>query len=687
MNAGDFFADEFIDDFLQEAEEHLQMIFDNLLALENSQQIADGAERASQQDNLITALLRSYHTLKGLSGMIGLDAAAQISHGLEGVLKDVQRVLIPLNKNVIDGLLQGSRALQDWIETLRNAEHPAPAIDDVLQMLRSLQPPEDEGDLLVDMPFLEAEPDPQEITDSTPAAAPQPQIEENAVPLPDFLARSLKPGQETLIQQASARGERLYHFTFSPSKEKAAAGITVNQIRAQLESVGKIILAIPEIAGKNVRFHFLLASPTPLSASDFPEVTLKAIQPKKRTQNPEKPHLQIVHSNDDLMGLRIRLGDLNSAMHLVGSLVVTYARMSEHVRKLPKGAQRKRLQADLDNLSRTLRDLRETILRMRMVPVANLFARVPLLVRQTCQQTGKQVTLNIIGQNTLLDKVLAEKLTDPLLHLVRNAITHGIEFPEERNAAGKTPFGTLTLQAETRGENVFIYISDDGAGLDLEKIRQKGIEKGLLPADTHRISTDEALRLICLPGFSTRESADMGAGRGVGMDVVAQSLQSLGGTLSLETFPGKGTTFILRLPLTLAILDAFLVRSGDYTFAIPKSNVSRILAISPADLTEVRGTLLLRQKEHTYLHLVDINRTWNLPASTRPQRYGLISIHTEKRIGLLCDQVLGLQELVVLPAKDPLLPANGLLGAAELGNGDLILLYELENLIEQGKPK
>jgi two-component system chemotaxis sensor kinase CheA len=179
----------------------------------------------------------------------------------------------------------------------------------------------------------------------------------------------------------------------------------------------------------------------------------------------------------------------------------------------------------------------------------------------------------------------------------------------------------------------------------------------------------------------------MGAGRGVGMDVVAQSLQSLGGTLSLETSPGEGTTFILRLPLTLAILDAFLVQSGGYTFAIPKSNVARILAVDPAELTELRGMLLLRQREQSYLHLVDINRIWNLPDPAHRQRYGLISIHAEKRIGLLCDRVLGLQELVVLPAKDPLLPANGLLGAAELGNGDLILLYDLESLIEQGKPR
>jgi two-component system chemotaxis sensor kinase CheA len=442
MNAGGFFADEFIDDFLQEAEEHLQTIFDGLLALESSQQIAAGEERALQQENLITPLLRSYHTLKGLSGMIGLDAAAQISHGLESVLKDVQRALIPLDKPVIDGLLQGSRALQDWVETLRNPEHPAPPPDEILQALHNLQQQAaDDGDLLADMPFPEAEAEPQDAPDSDSASAAEtPEADEIPVPLPDFLAQSLKPGQENLIQQASARGERLYHIIFTPSKEKAAAGITVNQIRAQLEAAGQIILAVPEISGTNVRFHFLLAAPASLSASDFPEVALKAIQPGKRREKTEKPRLQVVHNDDDLIGLRIRLGDLNNAMHLVGSLVVTYARMAEHIRELPNGAQRKRLQADLDALSRTLRDLRENILHMRMVPVANLFARVPLLVRQTCQQTGKQATLNIIGQNTLLDKVLAEKLADPLLHLVRNAITPtGLNFPKSAAPPEKRP--------------------------------------------------------------------------------------------------------------------------------------------------------------------------------------------------------------------------------------------------------
>jgi two-component system chemotaxis sensor kinase CheA len=327
--------------------------------------------------------------------------------------------------------------------------------------------------------------------------------------------------------------------------------------------------------------------------------------------------------------------------------------------------------------TRQLRDLREALMRVRLVRMAEIFERMPFVLRDLARETGKKIRLAFTGQETELDKYLVERLKDPLLHLVRNAVSHAVELPEERVAAGKSPEATITLAASTAGDWVLVEVADDGRGIDPRQVAQRAAAAGLTVPE--KLDDAALVDLLCSPGFSTRDEADRTSGRGFGMSVVSDTLRELGGTLFLKTELGKGTRFTLRLPLTLIITDALILKVGSQTFAIPQALVEEITEMSPGKVQNLDRTELLSHRGGV-LPLVRLARLFGYAMTPREQ-YPVLVLATERgRVGLVVDRVISQREVVVRAMRDPLVQVTGIAGATELGDGKPVLLLDASAL-------
>jgi two-component system chemotaxis sensor kinase CheA len=304
-------------------------------------------------------------------------------------------------------------------------------------------------------------------------------------------------------------------------------------------------------------------------------------------------------------------------MRITGDLVIQRSRLEQQLTRRARGdavLDIEEMEEVNDGLARSLRDLRESIMRVRLVPVAEIFSRMPFVVRDLARETQKEVRLSLSGQQTEIDKFLVERLKDPLLHLVRNAVSHGIEATPERLAAGKPAAATISLNAATVGDHVLIEVADDGRGVDASQVAKSALAMGLTVPET--LDSTAVLNLLCAPGFSTRTEADRAAGRGVGMAVVNNTIRELGGTLVMHSQLGQGTRFTLRLPLTLAIAEAFIVSSGDQTFAVPQMFVQEILQMTGDQVHRVNHTELLPYRD-SVLPLVRLRSLLRADDSTR----------------------------------------------------------------------
>jgi two-component system chemotaxis sensor kinase CheA len=374
--------------------------------------------------------------------------------------------------------------------------------------------------------------------------------------------------------------------------------------------------------------------------------------------------------------VRVDLSRLDELMRITGEMVIHRARLEDQINRLAA----RNVNADVRSLlevngaiGRDLRELRESIMRVRLVPIAEIFARMPFVVRDLARETGKKVQLSFSGQQTEIDKYVVERLKDPLLHLVRNSISHGIETPGERMASGKSAQATLFLRASTIGDTVLIELGDDGRGIDVEKVIRQAAALGLSLPST--VTSNDVLNLICTPGFSTREEADRGAGRGVGMSVVQNAIRELGGTLSLETERNKGVRFSMRLPLTLAIADVFVLSARDQTCAVPQSFVQEIIQMSNDQVRRINHTEVIPYRQGI-LPLVSLRSMFgfeNSVATTLP----VLVLNSERgQAGLVVDRIHGQREVVVRALGDPLIQSRGIAGATELGDGRPVLILD-----------
>lgn len=679
-NGSEFFA-QFLDDYFAECDEHLTLLRRHLLALEEQ------VGRPAPEQSLLDELFRSFHTLKGISGMVGLSAAEQLAHHLESYLRALRQKDAPLTEEGIEALMAGTAMLEQVIAARRNDE-TIPGIEAAVARIQAVVP---EASSPAEQSSLgKAVDDSGAATDEKQALTPE-----------DVVARR-------------AADERSWRFEFAPTPALSERGVNVNSVRARLQEIGKLVQATPHVREQGgIVFEFVVVTsadeslfagwhednltyaPIEESLSDKAQQLTPALQ----TGSALKPEEGVDFSSASAIPIasampvasmlapsnvvRVDLARLDELMRLIGELVTSRTRLEDHLklfkRSLPQ-AEWRALQETSLGMARHLRDLREGVMRVRMVQIGEIFERMKFVVRDLARESGKQIKLELLGQETEIDKFLVERMMDPLLHLVRNAVSHGLETVEERVAQGKPREGKLTLRAATVGDNVLIEIADDGRGIDAERVFARARERGLIAANA---SLNEALllALICTPGFSTRDEADRGSGRGVGMDVVSNTVEELGGTLTLATEKLRGTRFTIELPLTLAIAGALIASVGEQRFALPQSVVREVIEVEAATVRVLENNEIIPYRGGV-LPLVRLARIFGLDAQGEAEHVFHVFVvgSGANAMGLAVDRIIGQREIVVRGMNDHLVKVAGVAGATDLGDGRVVLILDVAAL-------
>lgn len=627
---------ELLNEFYSECDEHLKAVRRSLTVLDSS-----GAEMQATE---VERLFRSFHSLKGIIAMAGISSAEQVAHRTEDFLREVSVGRAALTAKGIDLLAKSALVIEETVAAFRDKQ-PLPDASTLLAELKTLGPS-------------------GSIEPERPAASPPGGDRENVL--------------EQTISEKSQRGLQIWKATFTASATLNERGINVNAVRQRLGGLGEIIQATPRIGAGVIAFEFLVALAEPPSdiagwAKDGIVLERFDNKPGVATRS-DKSSGQANQSIAPSQLVRVSLDRLDDLMRVTGELVIQRARLEEQMERLAaKGVDIRGLQEVNVGLARQFRELRETVMRLRMIPVAEVFGRMPFVVRDLTRNTNKKVRVEVEGQQTEMDKYVVEQLKDPVLHLVRNSISHGIEDSEERVARGKPAEAVLKLSAHTAGETVIMEISDDGRGLDRQKVIERARQMGVDVAED--ADSASLLELICLPGFSTRDEADRAAGRGVGMAVVSNTLRELGGTMSLDFKPGEGTKFTLRLPLTLLITEALIVSTAGQKFAIPQSSVDEVLHIEEANVRRMEKAEMVSVRGKA-LPLVRLRGIFGYPKSEKAMPSVLVSHNDRGRVGLVVDRILGQRQVVVRSLRDPLIDVSGVIGATELGDGRPLLILD-----------
>jgi two-component system chemotaxis sensor kinase CheA len=618
--SGNLFA-EFLEDYFAESEEHLSSARQNLLALEN-------AGTAEVQNVSITNLLRSFHSLKGLSAMVGVNEITQLSHLIEEYLRQAQTSHAAPNASALDKLRKGVDGIE-LVLTARRKNAPAPDISAILNALRQISSPDKQ--LL-----------PKEV-------------------------------QENVVESGVN-----WHFSFSPSAQLAEQGINVNLVREKLRQIGTVVNASPRIIEGTIVFDFVVRSQ--MSEAEIQNlipagVTFEASAappPVQESLPPAEDGGTAVSSF-----VRVEMSKLDELMRLIGEMVISRTHFDETIRSLetqiPQSGFRN-LQELNSRLERQLRSVRDAVMHVRMVPIGQIFERMRFVVRGLERDTNKRVHLQLEGQDTQIDKLIVDRMLDPLLHMVRNAVSHGIEKE-----------GTIRIAARTHGEKVVIEVRDDGVGVDFDRVLAKAQKAGLI-GPNQTVDSSNILDVICAPGFSTREGADLASGRGVGMAVVKSTIQELGGSLAMDTAAGRGTVFTITLPLTLVILAALLVNSGGYRYAVPQSGVREVIAVDVTEIKHLERNSLVHYRGGVLplipiSDILRIDERFTVPVPRKhPRKHVLVIGADAKAVGLIVDKVTGQREIVVRSISDPHLRIPGIIGATELGDGKPVLIVDAETL-------
>lgn len=647
-----FFAG-FLDDFFAECEEHLIAARQALLALESF--VHDTRiDRA-----LLNDLFRSFHSLKGISAMVGVREVEQLAHQMESYLRALRDDQVTLTPSGFEGLVAGTKMI-DQVVAAYHEQTPAPDISGVLAQLENLDSPVSSSSLSL------------------------------SVPLPQAASIGLSDEESVKLASALQQGMRVWRFEFVPSSQLAERGINVNSVRARLQEVGKLIHAAPQVTAQGgISFEFIIATTADESAfAAWPEDGIiyapydnQLLPAGESAIESRAPAASPAISRGSSNMVRVELSRLDDLMRMVGELVISRAHLENRLKHLEDSvpaSEWRALQETNLAIERQLRDLREGIVQARMVPIGEIFERMKFVIRDLARESRKQINLELSGQETEIDKYLVERMLDPLLHLVRNAISHGLESADVRVSQGKPMEGKIALRAFTAGEVVVIEIEDDGRGIDARQVFARASALGLVPADAV-LDQMMLLDIICAPGFSTREEADRISGRGVGMAVVRNTILELGGSLALDTEVGRGTRFTIELPLTLAIADALIVTVGGQTFAVPQASVREVIEIPFTAIKTLENNEIINYRGGV-LPLVRLARLFGWEEKVSRALYAFVVGNGLSAVGIVVDRILAQREIVVRAINDPLVQVPGIGGATELGDGRVVLILNAAEL-------
>lgn len=681
---------QFYETFFDEADELLAQMEQLLLELDV------GAPDIEQ----LNAIFRAAHSIKGGAATFGcFTQLAGTTHLLENLLDAIRRGEMALRTDMIDIFLETKDVLKSQLDAYRASEEPDEAVfERICAVLRQLA-------LEHKDPAAAAAPAeaPAPVAAPVPVPAPAPVIAPPPAPEPAVQAPAAEAGSLPLRvritkvsdKDAASLLEEMGNLGNVKASERADGALTVWMDSTctpdDIEAVccfivdGDQLEISREAAPAGVTqaaAPIAAATPAPAPAQTAPEApavaesaaAAEAITQSTRAARPAAA--APAHADKESTSIRVGVEKVDQVINLVGELVITQAMLAQTASTLDP-VLHDRLLNGMEQLERNARDLQEAVMSIRMMPMDYVFSRFPRLVRDIASKMGKQIELQTHGRATELDKSLIERIIDPLTHLVRNSLDHGIETPEKRVAAGKDPVGQLVLSAQHNGGNIVIEVSDDGGGLNRDKILKKAIAQGL-PVNENS-PDDEIWQLIFAPGFSTAEKVTDISGRGVGMDVVRRNIQDMGGHVQLSCEPGNGTTTRIVLPLTLAILDGMSVRVGEETFILPLNHVTESLQPTNDQIYSVAGNERVMHVRGEYLPLVEMHRVFSVSdAQTDPtQAIAVIMQAEDRRFALLVDHLIGQHQVVVKNLESNYRKVPGISAATILGDGSVALIVDV----------
>lgn len=676
-----------------ELEQFRQTFFDECaeLLVQAEEGLSDLVEGGHSKDTL-NAIFRSVHSIKGGAGAFQLRQLVGFAHVFETLLDALRDARVPITPEVVEVLLRSNDALVALVDAAREGKNLAAEFG---------------KDLIVQMESF--------LSGSTGAAATSKAEEPEAVEKdgervfivkfvpnrdimkfanePLLLLRELKTLGEVKInidtEQVPELSVILAEDCYLSWTIELKTSRSVKDVREVFEFVEDDCKL--EITDKSTKEEKSAAAPTLVAAASTTTAAPIPIKPVASAAEPAeagegggpgKGKGAVTGS------IRVDLDRVDKLVNMVGELVITQAMIAEQINRLPP-EEHPALYSGLEQLAQHTRELQESVMAIRAQPVKSVFQRVPRLVRETATKLNKKVDLLMYGESTEVDKTVIEQLGDPLVHMVRNALDHGLETPEERIAAGKPEKGTVKLSADQHGGRIYIVLEDDGRGINREKVLSKAVERGLVPADA-RLTDEEIDQLIFLPGFSTADKVSDVSGRGVGMDVVRSNIQNMGGRVVVESTPGKGSRFVLTLPLTLAVMDGMVVKVGKETYVVPLSNIVESLRPKRSDVNRLvdRGEVMALRGD--YIGLLHLSDVFNLDGAERdPCKAIVVLTESEgsKRVGVVVDEIIGQQQVVIKSLEANYTPVEGVSGATILGNGRVALILNIEDLqkmVEKG---
>jgi two-component system chemotaxis sensor kinase CheA len=631
-------------EFIAEAEEILGEAGRLLLELQDS-----GAN-----PDAVNALFRAFHTLKGLSGLFGHKGITDISHALESMLDDLRLGKVAFSGEFVDFLFLRLDSLRGIIEALKNGEET-----DASQLL------------------LEIDNFRKGLSGSITTVSLHGLIDES-------LLKVLSEYEEHRLKTNISEGKGIYLLkkVFGLDRFDRDLESTMKSVKTK----GELLSTLPTSEGVpagHLGFKLLFASLKPLEElkEGLSPDTEEVLKPKAKETRAAAAAVSLKSASTTV---RVDIEKLDRILNTIGELTLTKSALRRISDEMRDNYGHSALVLDVYRinqiLERRLIELQEQVLEIRMVPVGQIFGRLSQVVKRYSREAGKQIELQLYGEDTEIDKYLAEEVVDPLVHIIRNAIDHGIETGAERVQRGKPAVGTVILKAYQRGNHVVIEARDDGRGINFEKVKEKAVEKGLIEKGA-TLQKREVLDLIFTPGFSTKDVVSDISGRGVGLDIVRDKLSSMGGFSDVESQEGQGTTITLTLPITLAIVKALIVRVGVVQFALPLTSISETHAIDTGSLQAIEGRKVFNLREEM-LPVAMLSDIFELPTDPADRNFVVVVGFGERRMGILVNELMGQQEIVIKSLGDYFKRLKGFAGAAEIGKHQVILVLDIESLIE-----
>lgn len=681
-------TNQYLEVFIDESNEHLQSCSESLLVLEQN---PDNIE-------IVNDIFRNAHTLKGMSATMGFEDIADLTHKMENVLDAIRNHKIQVTAELLDVVFESVDHLEEMVSDISNGGDGKKDVTQTVEKLKRLE----SGESIENIETVVAAALSETVTE----------VAESKLIFDDF--------EQTVLEQSMEQGFSAYEINISLREDCLLKAARVYMVFEILEKLGEVIKSTPtveKLEEEKFDTDFSVAFVTKENQDDLKQKLMKvsevdvvnvqpvqlkkmempsdvvekkveevaAVETPKPTPTKATPTKteapKTVKNNNSSKTIRVNIERLDILMNLFEELVIDRGRLQSISMEL----NHNELNDTVERMTRVSGDLQNIILNMRMVPVETVFNRFPKMVRQLSRDLKKKINLEIIGAETELDRTVIDEIGDPLVHLIRNALDHGIESPEERLAAGKPETGSVELRAYHSGNHVFIEIEDDGAGIDRERVLQKAISKGVVTEEASHSMTDNQINeLILASGFSTAEVISDVSGRGVGLDVVKSTIESLGGSISIESEHGKGSLFSIQLPLTLSIISVMLVEIEKEVYAVPLSSIIETSIIKRSDILNAHNQKVIDFRGKV-VPLVFLDEIFEVPREDYEDD-GFLSVVLVRKgdriAGLVVDSFIGQQEIVLKSLGNYLTNVFAISGATILGNGQVALIVDCNALIK-----